>query len=79
MRRGWTLTLLALTAAVLLGLLWALQPSRVEVKHAEAVTKAPEQAYEMLYTRPRQDWESMTVTLSSGESFTVVSDLVFDV
>lgn len=78
MRRVLTLTLLALTAAVLLGLLWALQPSNVEVKHTEAVTKAPDQAYEMLYTRPRQDWESMTVTLSSGESFTVVSDLVFD-
>ena len=78
MRRGLTLTLLTLAAAALLGLLCALQASPGETEAASEPAAAPAQAYEMLYTRSQQDWVSMTITLSSGERFTVVSDLVFD-
>ena len=75
MRRGWILCLLSLAVAALAAVLVLLQGGTENVPEA-AVTQ--EAVYRMLYTRTRQDFERMTVTLASGEAYTVRSDLAFD-
>lgn len=75
MRRLLTLGSLAvLVAALALGLT-ALRAA----EDAPVTASAPQAAaYRMLYTRSQQDFAAMTVTLSSGESYTVESSLGFD-
>lgn len=75
MRRLLILCSLALVAAALALGLAALQPGT----DAPVIAEAPQEAaYRMLYTRTRQDFAAMTVTLASGESYTVESSLAFD-
>lgn len=75
MRRG--LILAAMTALVLL-LALGLMLLRAGDAPAPALPQTPEAAYRMLYTRSQQDFKAMTVTLASGESYTVESSLGFD-
>lgn len=75
MRRLGTLGILAAVIAVLCACLAALRvPSGAAVPEAET----QENAYRMLYTRMQQDLVAMTVTLASGEEYTVESSLAFD-
>lgn len=61
------IVLLALTYA-------ALAPE----ESAEPAPVTPAESYRMLYTRNQADFASMTVTLASGETYTVDSSLGFD-
>lgn len=72
------LILCALTA--LIGALAAALLALSAAPEAPAADPTPlqEPAYRMLYTRDQADFASMTVTLSSGESYTVESSLGFD-
>lgn len=75
MRRLMILCSLALTAAALALALMALQPG----SDAPVTAAVPQEAaYRMLYARTQQDFAAMTVTLASGESYTVESSLAFD-
>lgn len=74
MRRIWVLILCAAVIGALALALYALQPE-------ESAAPAPTvqaQSYRMLYTRDQADFASMTVTLSSGETYTVDSSLAYD-
>lgn len=74
MRRGLVLLVCALVIGVLTLALFALQP-----QETAAPAPTPQvQSYRMLYTRDQADFASMTVTLSSGESYTVDSSLAYD-
>lgn len=75
MRRACTLLVLALVVVVLAVTLTFL---RATLNEPAPVAEAPEAAYRMLYTRSQQDFASMTVTLASGERYTVESSLGFD-
>ena len=75
MHRGRNLGLTAL-AAVLLGLLYLyLDGGAPGELPAQAVESTP--AYWMLYERDPSEFRDMTVTLASGESYRVRSDMVF--
>ncbi len=75
MRRPLILCSLVLIAAVLALTLTGL----LSGSDAPAAAPAPaEAAYRMLYTRSQQDFAAMTVTLASGEAYTVESSLGFD-
>lgn len=75
MHRGRNLGLTAL-AAVLLGLLYLyLDGGAPGELPAQAVESTP--AYWMLYERDPSEFRNMTVTLASGESYRVRSDMVF--
>lgn len=78
MRRVRVLAAMALAIVLLLASWYALQsaPSDAELPDA-AATEMPA-AYELMYQRPLSDFDEMTVRLASGESYTVVSDMVFD-
>lgn len=81
MRRPLILCSLALIAAVLAFTLAILQSGSNVLCDSDVPTAAPapaEAAYRMLYTRSQQDFAAMTVTLSSGEAYTVESSLGFD-
>jgi len=74
MRRSLVLLLCGLVIGGLCLTLNVLQPE-------EAATPAPTpqvQSYRMLYTRDQTDFASMTVTLASGETYTVDSSLAYD-
>lgn len=74
MRRWLTLGLCALLIGALSLALCALQP-----RESAAPAASPQvQNYRMLYTRSQADFASMTVTLASGESYTVDADMGFD-
>ncbi len=64
--------------AVLVVLLSAALAVLRDVPAALPVPPQQQEAYRMLYTRPRQDFKQLTVTLASGESYTVLSDMGFD-
>ncbi|MBQ2931017.1 MAG: hypothetical protein IJD99_12470, partial [Clostridia bacterium] len=75
MRRPLILGSLVLIAAALVLTLTVL------LSGTDAPVAAPtpaEAAYRMLYTRSQQDFAAMTVTLASGEAYTVESSLGFD-
>lgn len=75
MRRPLILCSLVLIAAVLALTLAGL----LSGSDAPVAAPAPaEAAYRMLYTRSQQDFAAMTVTLASGEAYTVESSLGFD-
>lgn len=76
MRRLLTLCALALTAAALAVGLTFLRAAEEPLPAADPAVQ--ESAYRMLYTRSQQDFASLTVTLASGESYTVESSLGFD-
>lgn len=71
-------SLVLLLCALVIGGLWlalnALQPDEA----AAPITTPQTQSYRMLYTRDQADFASMTVTLASGESYTVDSSLAYD-
>ena len=74
MRRSLVLLLFALVIGGLCLALNALQPEEA----AAPITTPQTQSYRMLYTRDQADFASMTVTLASGESYTVDSSLAYD-
>jgi len=74
MRRILVLLACTLVIGALCLALAALQP-----EEAAAPIPTPQaQSYRMLYTRDQADFASMTVTLASGESYTVDSSLAYD-
>ncbi len=76
MRRSRVLLVMALLVGALALALTALSASPQEA--APSAPQAPGAAYRMLYERPQQDFDRMTVTLSSGESYAVESSMGFD-
>lgn len=74
MQRFLTLSILFLVAALLAAGLFFLKSA----DDAPALPAAGESAYRMLYERSRQSFWYMTVTLASGESYTVESSMGFD-
>ena len=72
------LTILGILALLVCALAAGLMMIRMERSAPETVPAAPETAYRMLYTRSQQDFAAMTVTLASGEAYTVDSSLGFD-
>lgn len=72
------LTILGILALLVCALAAGLMMIRMERSSPETVPAAPETAYRMLYTRLQQDFAAMTVTLASGEAYTVESSLGFD-
>lgn len=72
------LTILASLALLVCALTFALTELRASEPEVIAAPVPQEAAYRMLYTRSRQDFAAMTVTLTSGESYTVESSLGFD-
>lgn len=71
------LLILCLCAAVIGGLSLALAALQPEESAAPRPTPQV-QSYRMLYTRDQADFAAMTVTLATGESYTVDSSLAFD-
>lgn len=69
--------ILLLCAALICALALALTALRPEESAAPAATPQV-QSYRMLYTRDQADFSAMTVTLASGESYTVDSSLAYD-
>ena len=74
MRRSLVLLLCALVIGALCLTLSALQPENT----AAPVPTPQAQSYRMLYTRDQADFAAMTVTLASGEVYTVDSSLAYD-
>ena len=75
MRRGAVLLAMLMVVGGLLGL-WAFLKQPTE--EADVETPQTQSSYEMLYVRPLSDFHDMTVQLSDGSTFAVVSDMVFD-
>lgn len=75
MHRGRNLALIALVAALLCLLCLYLDGGAPDERATPSVETAP--AYWMLYERDPSEFRSLTVTLASGESYRVRSDMVF--
>jgi len=74
MRRIWILLLCAAVIGALSLALYSLQPEEA----AAPIATPPVQSYRMLYTRDQADFAAMTVTLATGETYTVDSSLAYD-
>ena len=59
--------------AALVVLLGAALVALRDVPAARPALPQQQEAYRMRYTRPRQDFKQLTVTLASGERYTVPS------
>lgn len=75
MRRSLILCWMLVAALLLLAVYQQLQLPGTAAD-MPAATDAP--AYQTLYTHPQSDFDTMTITLASGESYTVRSDMGFD-
>ena len=75
MHRGRNLALIALVAALLCLLCLYLDGDAPDERATPSAETAP--AYWMLYERDPSEFRSLTVTLASGESYRVRSDMVF--